>query len=101
MLQNKDALGRIGKWVAELAPFDITFVARTAIKSQALTNFVAEWTLQIEGHPPSKIEAPWTIYIDGSWCAIGADSHAANPPWAKHLPRRLPRLPDNKQCFGT
>lgn len=44
MLRNKDASGRIGKWAMELAPFDLIFVARTSIKSQALVYFVAEWT---------------------------------------------------------
>lgn len=28
LLRNKDASGRIGKWAAELVPFDITFTAR-------------------------------------------------------------------------
>ena len=76
MLRNKDASGRIGKWAAELAPFDITFVARTAIKSQSLADFVAEWTPQAEGQSSTLIEAPWTVHTDGSWCATEANAVA-------------------------
>lgn len=50
----------------ELAPFDITFVARTAIKR----------TPQLEEQPPRSVEAPWTIYTDESWCATGAGAAA-------------------------
>ena len=76
MLRNKDATGRIGKWAAELAPFDIAFVARTAIKSQSLADFVAEWTPYAAGQTPSTIDPPWTIYTDGSWCATGSGAAA-------------------------
>ena len=76
MLRNKDASGRIGKWAAELAPFDIIFAARTAIKSQALADFVAEWTPQAEGFPSHAGEVVWTMHTDGSWCATGAGAAA-------------------------
>lgn len=69
MLQNKVASGRIGKWAAKLAPFDLTFAARMTIKSQDLADFIAEWTPQSE-EPPNRVEAPWTIYTDGSWCTV-------------------------------
>ena len=74
-LRNKDASGRIGKWAAELAPFDITFAARAAIKSQALADFVAEWTPQA-GQPAPIVETPWIMHTDGSWCAAGAGAAA-------------------------
>lgn len=44
MLRNKEATGWIGKWAVELASFAICFVARSAIKSQVLADFIAEWT---------------------------------------------------------
>src|SRR5437764_15228488 len=44
ILHNRDAIGRIAKWVIELGSFELTFQPRTAIKSQALVDFIAEWT---------------------------------------------------------
>ena len=43
-LHNRDAIGRIAKWAVELGSFKLSFQPRTAIKSQALTDFLAEWT---------------------------------------------------------
>jgi hypothetical protein len=34
----------MGKWATELAEHVINFVARSAIKSQVLADFVADWT---------------------------------------------------------
>ena len=44
IVRNCDAAGRISKWAPELMGHDIRCIPRTAIKSQALTDFVAEWT---------------------------------------------------------
>lgn len=44
MLANRETTGWINKWAAKLAPLDLTFVARSAIKSQALADFLVEWT---------------------------------------------------------
>jgi hypothetical protein len=44
MFENKESTGRMGKWASELAEHIISFVARSAIKSQVLTDFVADWT---------------------------------------------------------
>ena len=44
ILHNKDATGHISKWAAELGALSIDFTPRKAIKSQALADFVAEWT---------------------------------------------------------
>jgi hypothetical protein len=35
---------RMVKWAIELAEFDLQFAPQHAIKSQALADFVAEWT---------------------------------------------------------
>jgi hypothetical protein len=44
IIQNKDANGRIIKWAMELCPYSLEFQSRTTIKSQALVDFIAEWT---------------------------------------------------------
>jgi hypothetical protein len=44
ILHNSNAMGNIAKWAAELASFQLDFQPRHAIKSQVLTDFVAEWT---------------------------------------------------------
>jgi hypothetical protein len=50
MLHNPNATSNIAKWVAELAEFELDFVAHHAIKSQVLVDFVADWT-----PPPSHL----------------------------------------------
>jgi hypothetical protein len=44
ILRGKEVTGWLSKWTAELSPFDLHLVARTAVKSQVLADFVAEWT---------------------------------------------------------
>jgi hypothetical protein len=44
ILHNRYATGRISKWVVELGALNIDFTPCKAIKSQALVDFVAEWT---------------------------------------------------------
>jgi ribonuclease HI len=65
ILHNQDAMGRVSKWAVELGALLIDFKPRTAIKSQALVNFIAEWR---ENQVPTPVDKPehWTIYFDGS-----------------------------------
>ena len=44
IIRNRDAAGWISKWALKLMGHDIRYIPRTAIKSQALTDFVVEWT---------------------------------------------------------
>jgi hypothetical protein len=44
ILHNKEAIGRIAKWACELGAHDIEFRPRTEIKTQALVDFISEWT---------------------------------------------------------
>jgi hypothetical protein len=44
ILHNRDATGRISKWAVELGALNINFTPQKAIKSQALMDFLAEWT---------------------------------------------------------
>jgi hypothetical protein len=44
ILHNKEAVGRTTKWACELRAHDIEFRPRTTIKTQALVDFISEWT---------------------------------------------------------
>jgi ribonuclease HI len=71
ILDNKEAIGRIDKWACELGAHDIEFRPRTAIKTQALVDFVSEWT---EHQVPDSLEVTkvWRMYFDGSLKLQGA-----------------------------
>jgi hypothetical protein len=43
IIQNPEAEGRIAKWALELMGQNITYAPHSAIKSQVLADFVAEW----------------------------------------------------------
>jgi hypothetical protein len=44
ILKNKEASNRISKCATKLSQFEITYVPRTTIMSQALTDFMEDWT---------------------------------------------------------
>jgi hypothetical protein len=65
ILNNREATGKIAKWAIELSMYDIDNKTQTAIKPQALSNFVAEWTKNQT--PPKETELEYrTINFDGS-----------------------------------
>src|SRR5436189_1707865 len=53
ILHNRYATGRITKWAVKLGSFELSFQPWTAIKSQALVDFLAEWTI-IQTPPSSR-----------------------------------------------
>jgi len=65
ILRNKDANGRIVKWAMELCPFSMDFQCRTTIKSQALVDFIVEWT-KLNAPPAPHITDHWLMFFDGS-----------------------------------
>ena len=65
IMQNKEATSRIAKWAIELGPHGLKYIPRTAIKSQALVDFINDWTeLQAPEEKPDNTY--WTIHFDGS-----------------------------------
>ncbi|KAK0607172.1 hypothetical protein LWI29_010695 [Acer saccharum] len=44
ILQKPEVSGRLTKWAIELSEFDVEYLPRTAIKGQAVADFVAEFT---------------------------------------------------------
>jgi hypothetical protein len=75
IFSSKEASGRIGKWATELSLFSINYVAIIAIKSQALADFMADWTpsSQSNSQPPTQV---WTLYTDGALGHLGAGASA-------------------------
>jgi hypothetical protein len=61
---NRDSSRRIGKWAMELSEHVVDFEKHSAIKSQILADFVAEWI-----EPGSAIEG-------AAWGATGARAAA-------------------------
>jgi ribonuclease HI len=71
IIQCREASGRIAKWAVELMGETISFAPQKAIKSQALTDFLAEW---VDTQLPTALIQPklWTMYFDGSLMKTGA-----------------------------
>jgi hypothetical protein len=72
IFSNRDSSERTSKWAMELSEYIIDFEKRSAIKSQVLADFVAEWMepgSATEGEVP---ETPWVVYYDGAWGSTGA-----------------------------
>ena len=43
IIGKRDATSRVAKWAIELATHNIQYEPRTAIKSQALADFLVDW----------------------------------------------------------
>src|SRR5437762_4699841 len=71
ILHNRDATGRIAKWAVELGSFELAFQPRMTIKSQALVDFITEWTEVQTPAITEKFEY-WTMYFNGSLMIEGA-----------------------------
>ncbi|KAK1618318.1 hypothetical protein QYE76_023835 [Lolium multiflorum] len=72
ILNNADATGHTTKWGIELSAFDINYKARTAVKSQVLADFVADWTEAPDMNLESEPET-WVMHYDGSKQHQGSD----------------------------
>jgi hypothetical protein len=72
IMRNREAIGRIRKWAAELNEFTIDYVHRSSIQSQALADFITVWMPGAQGEEATKDAKAWTIFCDGSWGTFGA-----------------------------
>ncbi|KAL0366176.1 UNVERIFIED_CONTAM: Polyprotein P3 [Sesamum radiatum] len=62
IMTRPDASGRLVKWAVELREYDIEYQGRTAIKAQALADFIVEFT----GEQSQDERGGWLLHIDGS-----------------------------------
>ena len=74
IIQNREATGRIAKLAIELGPHGLKYMPRTAIKSQALVDFINDWTeMQMPEEKPDNTY--WAFILMGpySWKARGLE----------------------------
>ena len=65
IIRNREATGRVAKWAIEMAAHSIKYEPRKAIKSQALVDFINDWTeMQEMTRKPDSLY--WKMYFDGS-----------------------------------
>ena len=64
-MQKLDLSGRLANWAIKLGKFNLEFVPRNAIKSQALANFLAEF-MNLPKTEEAETKRKWVIYVDGS-----------------------------------
>ncbi|XP_075499285.1 uncharacterized protein LOC142537674 [Primulina tabacum] len=68
IMTHSEVSGRMVKWTIEVGEYDIEYQPRTAIKAQALTNFLIEIIQPTE-------EEVWRVFVDGasnlSGCGVG------------------------------
>jgi hypothetical protein len=60
--ENHLATGRIAKWALMLMGLDVAYITQTAIKLQALADFVVEWAETQQ--PPPVTQEQWSMYFD-------------------------------------
>ncbi|KAK2997575.1 hypothetical protein RJ639_025731 [Escallonia herrerae] len=73
VLLSPKASGRLVNWSVELGEFDVQYKPRTAIKAQAIADFIVKCTLPEDPLQLVIYEVPdpWNLYVDGS-SAVGS-----------------------------
>jgi ribonuclease HI len=82
-LRNKDTNGCIFKWALKLSPYLLEFQSCMTIKSQALVNFIVEWTDKNTPTSNSSLEH-WKMYFDGLRIHFKASNNVTEYEVAQH-----------------
>ncbi|XP_070042858.1 uncharacterized protein [Nicotiana tomentosiformis] len=79
ILHKHELSGRLAKSATELSEYDIIYQPRTAIKSQVLTDFVADFSPNLVPEAEKELQiftganlGTWTLFTDGSSNVKGA-----------------------------
>ena len=74
VLHKPETSGRLMKWAIELSEFDIRYKPKTAIKGQALADFVMELTpAELAEDTRATLNLPiWKLFVDGAANAQGS-----------------------------
>ena len=70
IIGSRDTSSRMAKWAIELAPYTIHYQPHTAIKSQALADFLVDWA-ETQYLPPAPDSTHWRMHFDGSKMRTG------------------------------
>ncbi|GKV05833.1 hypothetical protein SLEP1_g17797 [Rubroshorea leprosula] len=74
ILQKPECSGRLIKWAVELGEFELTFQQMSAIRAQALADFIVKCT---SAHYDSQSEVDsWILYVDGTSSNKGSGAGA-------------------------
>ncbi|KAL9999326.1 putative ribonuclease H [Helianthus debilis subsp. tardiflorus] len=72
VLRKPEMSGRMAKWSVKLSAYDLIYEPRNAIKSQALADFVADFSSDIQNEVDLEAQQlgenleSWTLYTDGA-----------------------------------
>ena len=80
VLHKPEVSGRLAKWAVELGEYNVIFRPATAIKSQVLADFVAEFSPALLPSLEQEVcfrsetgeEGEWVLHVDGSRNVRGA-----------------------------
>ena len=74
VLYKPETSGRLIKWVIKLSEFDIKYKPKTAIKGQALADFIMEFTpVELAEATQLTSDLPiWRLFVDGAANAQGS-----------------------------
>jgi hypothetical protein len=89
VLQIKEATGYIAQWVAKISHYDVEFIPQRVIKSQVLTDLIAEWT-NSGLCAINELPDHWVMYFERSrgWCC----AHPPPPPPPKVISLNIDKV---------
>jgi hypothetical protein len=76
IFRNWDSSGRIGKWSMKLSEHVVDFEKRSAIKSQVIVDFIADWMEPSSYTEGTMVDTSWQVYYNGAWRVSGARAAA-------------------------
>ena len=85
IIGNRDASGRVAKWAIEIATHGIKYEPSTAVKSQALADFLVDWA-ETQYAPPCPDSQLCQMHFDDSkmMTGQGAGIILTSPKGDKH-----------------